>query len=148
MVLSVKSSAMVTPDGEKCLVTDIANIHQEISDVEDRFTFFFQESSTDQNITQQKFAFKFNSCKIREGPIRENVLVQMLRKGAQTLDIKCPYLAGMVLSTVNQTFDDSLLPPFPNEIYARLHKETYGKLKGAKKWLKLFSEDWFLRIKK
>jgi hypothetical protein len=139
---------MVSPDGEKCLISEDVEFYQEVSEIEDRFTLFLQESYTDKNVTQQKFAFKYNTCKFRDGPIRENTLVQMLRKESQTLDIKCPFLAGITLSTVNQSFDDSLFPPFPNEVYTRMHKEAFGKLKGAKKWLKLFTQDWFFRAKK
>jgi hypothetical protein len=126
----------------------VVEFYQEVTETEDRFTLFLQESPTDKNITQQKFAFKFNSCKMREGIFRENTLVQMIRKESQTLDTKCPYLAGMKFSVFNQSYDDSLLPPVSNEVYARLHKEVYGKLKGAKKWLKLFTQDTFFRAKK
>jgi hypothetical protein len=139
---------MNSPDGEKCLNTKVIEFYQEVSVTEDRYTVFLQESSTDKNITQQKFSFKLNTCKMREGPIRENTLIQMIRKDDQSLDTKCPYLAGLKLSLFNQSYDDSLLPPIPNEVYARLHKEVFGKLKGARKWLKLFTQDSFFRVKK
>jgi hypothetical protein len=139
---------MVSADGEKCLISEDAEIYQELVDLEDRYILFLQENPTDKKIMQQKFAFKFNICKMREGPIRENTFVQMLRKDDQSSYLRCPYPAGLKASTVNQTFDDSLLPPIPNEVHARVHREVFGKLKGAKKWLKLFTVDNFFRAKK
>lgn len=64
------------------------------------------------------------------------------------MDVKCPFVIGTKNYINNQTHDDQFLPPVPNELYVRIHKEDFGIIKGTKKWTKLFTQDICARVKK
>jgi hypothetical protein len=147
--VAVKSWVFNTDDGEKAVISTEIDFLKDVYDIEDRFAIFRQSDSSDRNITFQIFAFKFNNCKLREGlALRENSLLQMLKKGAKELDDKCPLRKGLKMYAYNQTFDDTFLPPISIEIQARSHKEVFVKFKGSTKWTKYFTEDVFMRVKK
>jgi hypothetical protein len=136
-------------DEEKILLTFETDYFVDVFDVEERYSVFIQADSADRFITRQVFAFKFNDCDMRSGStMRNNFLLQMLLKGAQTLNIKCPFVNGTKLHSYNQTFDDNLLPPIPVEIKARYLKEVFGKLKDTNRWRKLHTLDVVVRAKK
>jgi hypothetical protein len=124
------------------------DFYQEVVDVECRFSIFIQDSSSDQNVSQQVFAFKYNICKLRNGLFKANSLMKTIIKDAKYMNVKCPFVNGTKSYAINQTYDDQFMPPMSNEVYGRTHKEIFGKLKGAKKWVKLFTQDLFFRSKK
>lgn len=121
----------------------------ELTDIEDRYQIYKQDHSSDRVISHLIFSFKLNVCKFQEGSERNNVLVRLLKKDdAQNSNVTCPFKKNSRVAYTNKTYDDNLLPPVPVEILARCHKESYGKLKGMKKWVKLFTEDIYMKVKK
>lgn len=100
-------------------------------------------------MTRKAYAFKFNACKLRQGAkMRDNFLMLLLKKDAKTLDDLCPLRKGLKINGYNETFSDSYFPPTPTEVIGRSHKEVFGKIKGLKKWTKLYTQDVYFRIKK
>jgi hypothetical protein len=148
-VIKLKTWVTNTEDMEKGLISYEAELLEDIFDGEDRYTIFAKADSADKEITRQIFAFKFNTCKFGEGAaMRENRLIRYIKKHAKYLNYLCPARKGLKIHIYNETYSDELIPSLPNEVQVRSHKEAFGKLKGMKNWMKLFTQDLFISVKK
>lgn len=149
-VIQTRMNLTPSANGESTLVSYEYQFFKEVTKIEDRFTLFRQSDKSDFNISTSIFAIRFSVCDFLLANVKNNVLVKMLkRKSESNFDGKtCPFKAGLKMTLYNQTYEDALLPPVPQETLGRLHKESFGRVKGMKGWLILYTQDSFFRVKK
>lgn len=141
-VISMKVWIANTPDGERGLYSEEIDFLDEVTDLE-------QMDPSDKKISQQVLAYKINACKMFAGQEKkDNSLFKYFRTNGYKSNYTCPFKKGMNIHLYNMTNDDIFFPPIHIEVRGRFHKEVYGKLKGMKKWSKLFTQDAFFRVKK
>lgn len=147
-VIKFECQVTNTPDGQNGVIVEKSEFLNEVTETEDRYSVFKQAHLTDRNISQQIFAFKFNACKMLGGQDkRANILLLTLKKGGYK-GVTCPFKKGLKYNSGNSIYDDSFFPPMHIEAKGRVHKEVYGRVKGMRKWTKLYTQDTFVTVKK
>jgi hypothetical protein len=123
---------------------------QEVEKEKQRVTVYRAETEYDFKIDHVFYSTSIDTCKFLSGTVESlfNRIVSQDYFRSIGIDLKCPFKKGLSFSSINNTYNDFLLPPVQNEVRFRIEKIAIGFPKKTKKWTKLYTLQIFGVVKK
>lgn len=134
------------------VISHNATFLQDVERETQKITFFRASSDTDFNLMHSFFTIAIDTCKFFNGKSEVRSLYSRMVSqdfsNSLISNATCPFKKGMNILSINNTYNDDLLPPIPNEVRVRLEKIAFGYIKKSKKLIKLYTVQLHIPVKK
>jgi hypothetical protein len=134
------------------VISHNASFLQDVEKETQKITLFRASSDTDFNLMLSFFTIAIDTCKFLNGKSEVRSLYSRMVSqdylNSLSSNVTCPFKKGTNVLSINNTYNDGLLPPIPKEIRVRLEKIAYGYIKKSKKLIKMYTMQLHVLVKK
>lgn len=142
-------TATNSPDREMGLVSGFWTVHQTILQQKQHIELYRTENDLDDKMSHSVVSFTLNLCDFVKG-IKSNLITRVIAEDwlrSLNSNLTCPILKGTTITLTNTTFTDTFVPPMPATKF-RYDDTIFVKLKGQKKFVKVYKCSYYVTVKK
>jgi Protein of unknown function (DUF1091) len=149
-VINISYAFKNTPDGEAFDLSFKAQFNKEVLEEQHRIKLCAMDDEKDQQYSRTYMATTVNYCRFLEG-VSSNPFARVISENffqSLSQNYSCPIPKDTIVELKKSMCTDKFMPPMLTESRLRFTNAVFGKIRGKKSWVSMYTIEVFLRLKK